>query len=95
MKEIAKIELPPTELVRHGSWGSRDVGKHPSTMTLYCEPRCHYEIEWDIPGLDEVEHIGLTFEDRVLVDYDGIMALPHEAIAFLRAQGFTVPKEFE
>jgi hypothetical protein len=52
-------------------------------------------IEWDIPTLDEVEHIGLSFEHKTLVDYDGVMSLPAPAIAFLREQGFIVPKEFE
>jgi hypothetical protein len=41
-------------------------------------------IEWDIPDLDETEHIGLWFEGNKLVDYDGIADyMPIEAIELL------------
>lgn len=92
-------------LIKHGSWGHRDQGIHPSTMTLYVAPDClfneghgarHGLIEWDIPSLGEFEQIGLWFdENRNLVDYDGIMALPREAIALLRSLSFKVSEEFE
>jgi hypothetical protein len=96
-REIATINLPPLELVQGGSWGERSVGEHASTMTLSVdEPdKTYLNLEWDIPSLDEVIEIGLTFEGKVLVDYDGVMALPAEAVKFLRDQGFTVPAEFE
>jgi hypothetical protein len=94
MQKIAEIKIKPTELVREGSWGSRRIGKYASTMTLYADGP-HYLIEWDIPKLEMTEHIGLTFEHKTLVDYDGVFSLPREAVAFLRKQGFTIPKEFE
>ena len=94
MKEIARMEIKPTELVSEGSWGSRSVGKHPSTMILYAGPNS-YMIEWDIPALETCEHIGLTFEHKTLTDYDGVFSLPREAIKFLRKQGFRIPREFE
>jgi hypothetical protein len=94
VQEIAKITIKPTHMVSEGSWGSRSVGKHASTMTLYAEHN-HYFIEWDIPELEICEHIGLTFEHKTLVDYDGVFSLPKEAIRFLRKQGFRIPKEFE
>jgi hypothetical protein len=94
MQKIAELAIKPTEMVTHGSWGSRDVGKHASTMTLYAD-KAHYLIEWDVPGLETTEHIGLTFEHKTLTDYDGIMSLPKEAVTFLREQGFIVPEEFE
>ena len=95
LRKIAEITLPPTELVEEGSWGERTVGKHNSTMTLYKDSVETAEIEWHIESLDQVENIGLTFDNKVLTDYDGIMSLPQEAIDFLRAQGYTVPAEFE
>jgi hypothetical protein len=52
-------------------------------------------IEWDIPAIDEVEHIGLWFLDGDLTDYDGTMALPPQAVAMLRSYGFTVGPDFE
>lgn len=84
-------------LLKHGSWGHRDQGIHPSTMTMYIAPDYrHGWIEWDIPSLSEFEEIGLWFDaDRNLTDYDGIMALPREAIALLRSLSFNVSEEFE
>ena len=83
-------------LLKHGSWGHRDMGTHPSSMTLFLSDNRRIGlIEWDIPSLSEFEEIGLWFEDGVLVDYDGIMALPREAVAMLRAYGFTVPEDME
>ena len=65
-------------LIMHGSWGHREIGTHPSTMTLFLAPdNMRGGIEWDIPALDRIEEIGLWFdENRNLVDYDGVMALP-------------------
>jgi hypothetical protein len=57
-------------------------------------------IEWDIPGLDAYEEIGLWFDigvdgKRTLSDYDGIMSLPMEAVELMRENGIIVPEEFE
>ena len=84
-------------LLKHGSWGHRDLGIHPSSMTLWlADNRRTGMIEWDIPSLSEFEEIGLWFDaDRNLTDYDGIMALPREAIALLRSLSFNVSEEFE
>ena len=83
-------------LLKHGSWGHRDMGRHPSSMTLWLDDnRRTGMIEWDIPSLNEFENIGLWFEAGVLVDYDGVMALPGEAVSMLRVYGFTVPEDME
>ena len=95
LQKIAEVTLPETEIVEEGSWGERKLGRHASTMTLYKDSVETAEIEWHIESLDQVENIGLTFDNKVLIDYDGIMSLPQEAIDFLRAQGYTVPAEFE
>lgn len=71
----------------------RSIGTHSSTMTLY-EDEGIYQIEWHIPALDEVYHIGLIFEGTTLVDYDGLYDLPKEAIALVRQAGFIVPEDF-
>lgn len=88
------------ELVYEGSWGSRDAGKHVSTMTLYFNKNNTGFIEWDIPALDDVENIDLTFEldlygKRTLTDYDGVFSLPKEAVELLRENGIIVTEEFE
>lgn len=96
--KVAEVTFT-SELISEGSWGSRGIGKHESTMTLYMGPPqgC---IEWDIPGLDETVEIGLAFEydgkgALSLVDYDGVFSLPEEAVALLRKQGIVVGEEFE
>lgn len=89
-----------SKLIYHGSWGAQDAGTHESTMDLYMhetEPRGF--IEWDVPALEDMESIGLVFEVRDgvrhLVDYDGVGALPKQAVKMLRAEGVIVDKEFE
>ncbi len=49
-------------------------------------------IEWIIEELDLVEGIGLTFEidpkgKRTLVDYDGVFAIPDQAMDLLERNG--------
>lgn len=85
------------ELYLEGSWGARDVGKHDSTMTLYdTNERNCFGIEWDIPGLDRTEVIGIWIDvdTREITDYDGVFSLPAEAIALLEEAGFVVPEDF-
>jgi hypothetical protein len=94
MQKIAEKILKPTHMVKEGSWGSRNLGKHSSTMTLYADGP-HYFIEWDVPSLDTTEYIGLTFEHKTLTDYDGVMSLPREAITLMRKAGFHVPRKFQ
>lgn len=82
-------------LCLQGSWGGRGLGKHESTMTLYMQEDDKYGcIEWDIPSLDEVEHIGLWFEDGELTDYDGVFSLPREAVELLRENDYVVGPDF-
>lgn len=60
-------------------------------------------IEWIVEFLDdsgklngneEVETIGIWFEKKTLVEYDGIFSLPNQAIKLLRQSGIRVPREF-
>lgn len=85
-------------MVREGSWGSDDIGTHKSTMTLYSmdDERGRGLIEWDIPSLETVVEIGLSFDiRRNLLDYDGTFSLPKQAVELIREAGFTVGEEFE
>jgi len=96
-------------LYRHGSWGHTDIeGKHASSLTLYNwgDP-AYYQVEWDIPDLEETEHIGCYFElGTAMLDptkapgmglqmreYDGIMAMPEPVVVFLRDLGFIIPED--
>lgn len=99
----AKADVPPVGIISETSMSAHatDLGTHASTLELFIrddEPTRGL-LEWDIPTLDETTQYGLWFE-RVgkryrLRDYDGGFSLPREAIAFLRAQGYVIPRNFE
>lgn len=59
-------------------------GKFDQSFELYKEDDRHYMIEWDIPGMDTTEHVGMIFDENLnLIDYDGVFEFPKEAIAWL------------
>jgi hypothetical protein len=66
------------------------LGTHQSTMCLYENEDDAYFIEWDIPALETVETISLWCEEgtRCIYDYDGVFALPVEAIRLLQKNDF-------
>lgn len=99
MSDVTKIGSKKftAELVSQSSMRSTDLGKHESTMTLYAfnNQAGSAFIEWEIPDLEEVVDIGLSFDvRRNLLDYDGVFSLPREAVALLRKHGFKVGKDF-
>lgn len=57
-----------------------------SIMTMY-KMEYGYQIEWEIPELDEVEHMNLytAFHNQLdyIVDYDGVFELPNEVKGWL------------
>lgn len=75
---------------------NKSLGEHLSTMEMFLhEDGKHGLIEWDIPSIEETEHIGVWFDDdNVLTDYDGVFDLPLQAIILLEHLGYTVPEEF-
>lgn len=93
MKEIARTKLPKVEFISEGSWGQRGVGAHESEMILYAGEHDSLMIEWDIPTLDEVEHIGLEMEGKRVVGYDGVMSFPRPAYKWLRSLGYSIAKD--
>ena len=91
-KDTLEFESP---INLEGSWGERNLAKSTkSTMDLYLgKDPAHGYIEWDIPALDMTEGIGLVFERKddgklELVDYDGVMTLPEQAMDLLERNGF-------
>lgn len=76
-----------------GTWGERNLSADTaSTMDLYFRTDNTGFIEWDIPDLDMTEHIGLVFEidvagKRTLTDYDGVFAIPDQAMDLLERHG--------
>jgi hypothetical protein len=88
------------ELITQGSWGHRDLGSHESTMDLYLRTDASGFIEWDVPALETTENIGLTFSIdpkgvRTLLEYDGVMSMPAQAVDVLREAGIVVSNEFD
>lgn len=79
-----------------GSWGQRQLAdKAKSVMELYFNSDDTGWIEWEVPDLDLFEEIGLTFEidvagKRKLVDYDGVMSIPDQALDLLAKHGVDV-----
>lgn len=63
-----------------------------STMTFMED---HNLIEWIINDGEFVETIGVFFEGKTLIDYDGVFELPKEAIKLMRKAGYRVPRDFE
>lgn len=61
--------------------------------------RVHRFLEVTFPdpdsGEDNVYHVGLKFEGKKLVDYDGVYQLSKFSIKCIRSAGYTVPREFE
>lgn len=95
LKTIDKVTFD-AQLHLEGSFGASQLGKHPCSMELF-DIDGHISIEF-IAGKDGcvgVEHIGLTFKDKTLVDYDGVFSIPREAINLLRKNGYHVPRDFE
>lgn len=102
MTEATKVlsKTFTAELITQGSWGRRELGSHESTMDLHLRSDNTGFIEWDVPSLEETEHIGLTFSIdpqgvRTLTDYDGVFSLPDEAVDLLREAGIVVPNDFD
>lgn len=75
------------------SWGERTLSSGTgSIMRLYLNTDDTGYIEWEVPELDLYEDIGLTFEfdpkgKRTLVDYDGVMSMPKQALKLLTENG--------
>lgn len=97
-----KMDFPAAEMQLEGSWGVRSLGAHASSMEMFPSEDgslSHSMIEWDIPTLEETEHIGLQFsvegDKRTLIDYDGVFSLPKEAVTFMESLGIIVPDDYK
>ena len=87
--------ISKAELVRETTASVNPLGNYEFTMELFTDDEnTPTLIEWDIPELEETEHIGLEFDGKRLEDYDGVFDLPYEAIKLIRKSGYVVPKHF-
>ncbi len=90
MNQIASLEFE-AELVREYSAVPtvQSLGHRRQTMTLHADTGRGL-IEWDAGDDGEGAAIGLIFEDRRVVDYDGVFSLPMQAVKLLEAAGYDV-----
>lgn len=44
---------------------------------------------------EEYAEIGLGWNGKTLVDYDGVFQIPQPVVDFLREEGWVVPKDFD
>lgn len=98
MAEAKKIDTVEffSPINRENSFTSTNLAKKTkSVMTLYLNRDLTGFIEWDIPALDMTEEIGLEFEidekgKRTLTGYDGVFAIPTQALDLLEKNGIDV-----
>lgn len=89
-----------TELFRETAYSRTSLGISKSLMNVW-------QLDDDDPDLVEVEwiyhvdepnenalSIGCWFENKKMVDYDGVFELPKEACKVLNLNGYTIPNEF-
>ena len=85
------------ELVSETSFTRTDLGEFTNTMEFGFVKNNKNQgyIEWVFekvgnPNSQDVVEIGLYFENKELVDYDGVFELPEPAILLLESLGFDV-----
>ena len=73
-------------------------GERESEMTLFCNDNGSPEgIDWVVydeeGALEFNEYIGLEFDGKTLVGYDGVFEIPVEALKLIRKYGYRAPAE--
>jgi hypothetical protein len=77
------------KLIEEGSWGYHKLGAFKNRMEFVNQtsPMIIWNYGKQAPDEDETL-IGLTFEGKELVDYDGVMSMPEEAVELLECLGY-------
>ena len=97
---VAKTIYFKTKLYREYTLSPipEDLGMANCSMEMFLsEDGESGQIEWIVEyedGSEDVEHIGLCFENRCLTDFDGLFSLPEEAKRLIRFNGFHVSRDF-
>lgn len=81
-----------TRLVAESSYYAEDLGECDCEMVLWATAKGYHFIEWIVNDNAEAE-IGLTFQGKEVVDYDGVFELPAEAVELLNKLGYSVNEE--
>lgn len=82
-----------SRLVLERSWGEQDIGEHDCEMILWAQDGYHF-IEWVVDDIAEAE-IGLTINGKKIIEYDGVMSLPHQAVSLLNELGYDTSEVYE
>lgn len=75
------------------------LGMFESTMELFKDKNdTPMMIEWIVSDKDgnirDIQTIGLIFENKELIDYDGVFELPIQAINLIKKSGYKVSDDF-
>jgi hypothetical protein len=74
---------------RETSFGETNLSKNAkSIITVKIQHNGTGFFEWEIAELDEYVEGGLWFENRELVDYDGVFDLPKQLVDYLQKNGY-------
>lgn len=99
MVEIANKKLEWTGKVRYeSSAGVTPSVQAKSEAELFFRDGVPSMIELVVTfenGEDDVEHIGLGFEGKKLVDYDGIISFPPQIIPWMEGMGYDMSEAKE
>ena len=94
MESIAKKEFTSNLVLERSCTPVLDeLGRHQCTIELFRFSECVFDVEWDIPGLDETVNIGIWIDDscpyrKIITEYDGVFSIPREIQDFLEECGF-------
>lgn len=71
------------------------IGEFNCSMELFTDDnKTPHSIEWIVNDGQEVQNIGLYFEGKSLIDYDGVFELPIQAVELINKAGFLVDDSF-
>lgn len=86
-KLIATKEIE-TQLVRETMYNATKLGNHTSTMELWQNDEGEIYLEWDIPALEETQYYSFTVDGKTILEFEGAISIPKEAIELLEENGF-------
>jgi hypothetical protein len=100
MEQLGIVRFTAT-LLEEGSGEVRRIGEGKSdcTMTLYARhdgTSADGFIAWDVDAIQrhEIIFVWWNAQTRELVDFDGVMVLPDEAVTLLEWSGISVGSDF-
>jgi len=100
MEQLSAVRFT-AKLLEEGCGELRPIGdtENDCTMTLYARDTARSTdgfIAWDVQAINrhEIIFVWWSAATRELVDFDGVLLLPREAVALLEDAGITVGADF-